>query len=29
MFLIKKPKYVTGFSVAYFFVVFLSIYVRI
>ena len=29
MFLIKKSKYVTGFSVAYFFVVFLSIYVRI
>ena len=27
MFLIKKSKYVTGFSVAYFFVVFLSIYV--
>ena len=27
--LIKKSKYVTGFSVAYFFVVFLSIYVRI
>lgn len=29
MFLIKKSKYVTDFSVAYFFVVFLSIYVRI
>lgn len=29
MFLIKKSKYVTGFSVAYFFVAFLSIYVRI
>ena len=29
MFLIKKSKYVTGFSVAYFSVVFLSIYVRI
>lgn len=29
MFLIKKSKYVTDFSVAYFFVVFLPIYVRI
>ena len=29
MFLIKKSKYVTDFSVAYFFVVFLSTYVRI
>lgn len=28
-FVYKKSKYVTGFSVAYFFVVFLSIYVRI